>query len=122
MFWAGWYPQAEIRVDFTHITLPIPLKVKRVNGTHAMKKTTKATAARNLIGSRIRQARLKCSPRVSQEDLAGRLAARSITIDRSAVSRIENGTRYLMDYEVAAIARSLKVTVAWLFGEPEHGR
>lgn len=87
-----------------------------------MKKTTKAIATRNLLGSRIRQARLKCSPPVSQEDLAGRLAARSITIDRSAVSRIENGTRYLMYYEIAAIARSLKVTAAWLFGETEHRR
>jgi len=84
-----------------------------------MKKTTKATAARNVIGHRVRQARLKCSPAVSQEDLAGRLAAHSISLDRSAISRIENGTRYLMDYEIQAIASSLKVTVAWLFGETD---
>jgi len=84
-----------------------------------MKKTTKATAARNVIGHRIRQARLKCNPPVSQEDLAGRLAARNITMDRSAISRIENQDRYLMDYEIEAIARSLKVTVGWLFGEVE---
>ena len=104
-------------MDSAHITLSIPLKVKRVNGAHAMKKTTGATAARNMIGSRVRQARLKCSPQVSQDNLAGRLAAQNITLDRSAISRIENGTRYVMDYEVAAIARSLKVSVAWLFGE-----
>lgn len=85
-----------------------------------MKRTINATAARNLIGRRIRQARLKCVPAVSQEDLAGRLAARNITIDRSAISRIENGTRYLMDYEIAAIARSLKVSVGWLFCETEN--
>jgi hypothetical protein len=36
---------------------------------------------------------------------------------RTAVSRIENQSRYAMDYEVAAIARALKVSVAWLFGE-----
>jgi transcriptional regulator with XRE-family HTH domain len=54
---------------------------------------------------------------VSQEDLAGRVAAKGILIDRSAVSRIENQTRYLMDYEVRAIAGALKVSVAWLFGE-----
>ena len=87
-----------------------------------MKKTTKATTARNVIGRRIRQARLKCSPAVSQEDLAGRLAAQNITIDRSAISRIESGARYLMDYEIAAIARSLKVTVGWFFGETENRR
>lgn len=87
-----------------------------------MKKTTKATAAKNVIGRRIRQARLKCSPAASQEDLAGRLAAQNITIDRSAISRIENEARYLMDYDMAAIARSLKVSVGWLFGETDNHR
>ena len=80
-------------------------------------KRTSATGARNRIGARVRQARLRCSPGVSQEDLAGRLAAQGIIIDRSAVSRIENRSRYLMDYEILGIARALKVSVAWLFGE-----
>jgi transcriptional regulator with XRE-family HTH domain len=86
-----------------------------------MKKTS-GSAARNQIGGRVRQARLRCSPPVSQEDLAGRLAARGISLDRSAISRIENRTRYLMDYEISAIARSLKVSVGWLFGESESRR
>ncbi len=81
-----------------------------------MKRTRKAVA-RNQIGPRIKQARLKCRPNVSQDDLAGRLAAQGIVLDRSAISRIETCSRYLMDYEVAAIARALKVSVAWLFGE-----
>jgi hypothetical protein len=81
-----------------------------------MKKTARF-AARNQVGARVRQARLKCSPPVSQEDLAGRLAAQGISMDRSAISRIEKRSRYLMDYEVSAIARALKVTVAWLFAE-----
>jgi transcriptional regulator with XRE-family HTH domain len=82
-----------------------------------MKKTAKASAARNIIGRRIREARLKCVPPVSQEDLAGRVAGKGVTLDRSAISRIESGSRYIMDYEIAAIARSLKVSTAWLFGE-----
>jgi len=81
-----------------------------------MKKTIKAKI-RNVIGARVRDARLKCKPSVSQDDLAGRLAAKGILIDRSAVSRIENQSRYVMDYEAQAIAHSLKVAVAWLFGE-----
>jgi transcriptional regulator with XRE-family HTH domain len=81
-----------------------------------MKKTRKAKP-RNQIGTRIRQARLRCKPPVSQDDLAGRLAARGILMDRSAISRIELHKRYLMDYEVAAIAKALKVSVGWLFGE-----
>lgn len=81
-----------------------------------MKKTIRAVK-RNIIGARVRQARLKSSPAVSQDDLAGRLAGQGIVMDRSAVSRIENQSRYAMDYEVAAIARALKISVAWLFGE-----
>jgi transcriptional regulator with XRE-family HTH domain len=84
-----------------------------------MKKTGQL-AKRNLIGERIRKARLARKPPVTQDDLVGRLAARGITIDQTAVSRIENQTRYLMDYEIAAIARSLKVSVGWLFGETEN--
>jgi transcriptional regulator with XRE-family HTH domain len=83
-----------------------------------MKKTRKA-AARNIIGHRVKEARLKAKPGISQEDLAGRLAAKGILLDRSAVSRIENRSRYLMDYEIAALAEALKVSVAWLFGESE---
>lgn len=83
-----------------------------------MKKTRKHPA-RNQVGPRIRLARLKATPQITQDDLAGRLAQHGILIDRSAVSRIESQTRYLMDFEVAAIAKSLKVSVAWLFGETQ---
>lgn len=80
-------------------------------------KRTSQRKQRNVVGKRIRQARMKCVPPVSQDDLAGRLAAAGIVMDQTAISRIESQTRYLMDYEVAAVARCLKVSVAWLFGE-----
>jgi hypothetical protein len=83
-----------------------------------MKKTSQVPD-RNIIGKRVRKARLKCKPPVSQDDLAGKLAARGISLDQTAVSRIENQTRYVMDYEAAAIARCLKVSVGWLFGEAD---
>lgn len=73
-----------------------------------------------MIGKRVREARLKCSPPVSQEDLAGKLAVNGVLLDRSAISRIENESRYVMDYEAAALAQSLKVTVGWLFGETSN--
>jgi len=81
-----------------------------------MKKTRRAQK-RNIIGGRVRQARMKMDPPVTQEDLAGRIAAKGVLLDRSAISRIESGTRYVMDYEAAAIARGLRVSVAWLFEE-----
>ena len=80
-------------------------------------KRTHERPERNAIGRRIRLARLKCVPSVSQDDLAARLAARGVTLDQTAISRIESQARYLMDYEIAAIAKSLKVSVGWLFGE-----
>ena len=80
-------------------------------------KKTKQGRKRNAIGNRIREARLKCRPPVSQEDLAGKLARYGIVLDRSAISRIESRDRYLMDYEIKAVAKSLKVSIAWLFGE-----
>ena len=83
---------------------------------HAVKKT-RLSIERNITGRRIRAARLKAKPPISQDDLAGRLAVRGIIMDQTAISRIESQQRYLMDYEVAAIARSLKVPVAWLYGE-----
>ncbi len=83
-----------------------------------MKQTSKANQ-RNVIGRRVKQARLKRTPAVSQDDLAGKLAAQGIQIDRTAISRIESQSRYVMDYEAAAIARALKISVAWLFGEAD---
>lgn len=70
---------------------------------------------KNLIGGRIRTIRKQSKPKISQEDLAGRLAVLGIQIDRSALSRIENGERHVYDYEAAAIARALKVNVEQLF-------
>jgi transcriptional regulator with XRE-family HTH domain len=75
-----------------------------------MKKTAEIEG-RNLIGRRLREVRLKQKPEVTLEDLAGRLAARGVTLDRSAIGRIENGNRYVLDYELKAIANALKVHV-----------
>jgi transcriptional regulator with XRE-family HTH domain len=82
-----------------------------------MKHTQKGLKPKNIIGSRVRIARRRLHPPLSQEDLSGRLAARGVTIDRSGISKIENGERYLMDYEILALAKCLQIPVGWLFGE-----
>lgn len=79
-----------------------------------MKKTA-GIDGRNLIGGRLREIRLKQKPEVTLEDLAGRLAARGVTLDRSAIGRIENDNRYVLDYELKALASALRVEVAELF-------
>lgn len=75
----------------------------------------KTKRGHNSIGPRIRAARLKLKPALSQSDLAARLGVAGLDVDRPTVTRIENGTRYLRDYEIAAIAKVLKVSVASLF-------
>lgn len=81
-----------------------------------MKKTHLAPE-RNLVGKRVRKARRALSPSLSQDALAGKMAALGIVLDQAAVSRIESQTRYVMDFEAKALAKALKVSVAWLYGE-----
>lgn len=78
-----------------------------------MKKTV-AMKGRNVIGPRLRALRLAQKPPVSLEDLSGRLAARGVMLDRSAIGRIENRNRYILDYELIAIAAALRVSVVEL--------
>lgn len=84
---------------------------------HTILKKTRKQAVRNIVGSQVRRARLQLSPAVSQDDLSGRLARQGIILDRSAISRIESQSRYVMDYEAKALAKCLHVSVDWLFGE-----
>ena len=70
---------------------------------------------RNIVGRRIREARLRARPVVSQEDLAARLARKGIFFDRSAISRMEAEKRFVRDYEALAIADCLSVSIGWLF-------
>jgi hypothetical protein len=56
-------------------------------------------------------------PPVSQEDLSGRLARLGVQITQTGVSKLENRTRCVMDFEAQALAKALRVSVAWLYGE-----
>jgi HTH-type transcriptional regulator, cell division transcriptional repressor len=85
-------------------------------------KKTRASEAKNVIGERVRLARLAMRPPVSQEDLSGRLAARGIQITQTGISKLEKRQRYVLDYEVVAIAKALRVSVTWLYGESKTVR
>lgn len=78
-------------------------------------KKTATIKGRNVIGERLRQIRLSKKPEVTLEDLAGKLAARGVTLDRSSIGKIENGNRYVLDYELRALASALKVEVGDFF-------
>jgi len=58
--------------------------------------------------------------KVSQDDLAGKLARQGVQLTQTRLSKIESKTRYVMDYEAQALARVLKVSVGWLFGRKNN--
>lgn len=73
----------------------------------------------NICGKWIRYVRLgyydKNHPKISQETLVARMQTRGIMINRSSLSRIENGIRGLSDIEVLCFADALKVPVTFLY-------
>lgn len=71
---------------------------------------------RNIIAGRMRQARGAFEPRLTQDQLAGKLAARGIILDRVAITKVECGQRCVFDFELPALAEVLKVDVRWLLG------
>lgn len=68
----------------------------------------------NLVGKRVKRARLALKPKLSQDALSGRLAARGVAIDRAGIAKLEAGSRYVSDFEVKALAAALGVSVSWL--------
>lgn len=69
---------------------------------------------KNICGERIREARLK--RRLTQSDLAARVQAEGVTMERDSISRIEIGTRFVPDYEIPVFSRVLGVSALWLLG------
>ncbi len=76
----------------------------------------KLARSRNIIGERLRQARQKLTPPITQDQLSGRLAVVGVQLDRVAITKIENGTRSVFDFELRAFATVLKTDVRWLLG------
>ena len=75
--------------------------------------------SRNIVGSRVRQARKISKPPITQKDLAARLEILGLEIDQVKVSKIEQGIRPVFDYELGKLAEALKVSVDWLLGVDE---
>lgn len=74
-------------------------------------------AGRNIIGDRVKLARRKTTPKITQIDLVVRLQLQGLQIERATISKIETGYREVTDLEIVAIAKALGVTISWLFGE-----
>jgi len=77
-------------------------------------------ARRNVIGERVRLARKRAKPPITQTDLAARLQVQGLRFERVTISKIETGYREVTDVEAVAIAKALCITVGWLVGESEE--
>lgn len=77
---------------------------------------------KNLIGDKVRQARHRNKPKITQTDLIARLAVRGIELEKTTISKIETKTRPVTDIELVAIADALGVSVLWLLGLEQDSR
>ena len=71
---------------------------------------------RNIIGRRVREARHRCDPLLTQDQLAGKLAREGVQLDRVALAKLEGGARCAFDFEVKGLAAVLGVDANWLLG------
>lgn len=67
---------------------------------------------KNLIGSRVKEARVKNN--LTQEQLSVKLETMAIYIDRASISKLEQQKRIVTDYELMALSKILKVSISWL--------
>jgi hypothetical protein len=72
--------------------------------------------SRNIIGRRVKEARHRFDPPLTQDQLAGRLAGEGVQLDRVALAKVEGGLRSAFDFEVKGLAAVLKVDANWLLG------
>lgn len=75
--------------------------------------------SQNLVGGRVKEARAKSHPPITQAELSKRLAKLGVSIDRAGVAKIETGIRSVLDFELVALAKALNVNVVWLLGSKE---
>ena len=69
---------------------------------------------RNIVGIKIKIARLAEKPRATQKDISARLEVHGIKLSENSIGKIENGSRPITDLQIYAFAEALKVTPEWL--------
>ncbi len=68
---------------------------------------------KNIIGDNLRA--IRNEKHLTQHDIAVKLQLMGLEFDRITVSRIENGLRFVPDYEVKLLADALDVSFNELF-------
>ncbi len=68
---------------------------------------------KNVIGKNVR--RLRKEKKLTQKELTTRIQLQGVDIERLTISRIENGARFVSDYEVRAIQEALETSLEELY-------
>ncbi len=68
---------------------------------------------KNIVGTNLRA--IRTHKHLTQQDVAVKLQLMGLDSDRITISRIENGLRFVPDYEVKLLADVLEVTYNELF-------
>ena len=63
---------------------------------------------KNVVGDAIRQQRIK--QKLSQQQLAAKMQTMGVSIDQQMISKIENNTRQITDYELACFSVVLQTS------------
>lgn len=74
----------------------------------------KKTNSKNRIGKRVKE--LRTAKQLSQKALAEQLQLAEYEFNDLTVLRIEQGTRFVPDYEVVALAELFQVSCEYLLG------
>ncbi|MBR3919657.1 MAG: helix-turn-helix transcriptional regulator [Clostridia bacterium] len=87
-------------------------------------KANQSNNKNNICGRQIHLIRTgkydKQHEKISQDLLAARLQIVGLDIDRTAISRIESGGRFLKDSEVLLFAEALKVPIEVLYDSTDN--
>ena len=68
---------------------------------------------KNIIGKNLKKVRIQ--KHLTQQDIAVKLQLMGFEYDRITVSRIENGMRFVPDYEVLLLCTALEIPVNELY-------
>jgi transcriptional regulator with XRE-family HTH domain len=82
-----------------------------------MRKRQLPLGNRNMIGVRVKEARERKG--MKQKALMAQLQVNGVDMNSSGLSKIEGQTRSVLDFELAAIANILDVSVDWLLGRTQ---
>ena len=83
-----------------------------------MRQREQALGTRNLVGARVEMARK--SQGMKQKELLAQLKVNGVDMNASGLSKLEGQHRYVMDFELAALADVLHVKVDWLLGRDDY--